>query len=130
MKAARLTKRELKSLDEHVEGVDAKLRKRFEKSYRAWRKTWEIPAIAISPNPAHRTHTPAFVELISLGLDVLPLLIEKLTHVDEFFALQAVDRLLQPKFIVRWEPNNPAVLLGEQHRALLTVKRWIRRADR
>ena len=127
MKAQKLSKTDTKFLNIFVNEVDPSLRARFEKSYGDWRDVWTHPCIVLSSNPHDRTHTPAFLELIALGPDILPLLMEKLTHADEFFALQAVDRLLKPDMIVRFEPSDPAALLGEQHRAFETVKRWIRR---
>jgi hypothetical protein len=38
------------------------------------------------------------LELITLGPEILPLLMGKLTDPDEFFALVAVDRLARPNF--------------------------------
>ncbi len=127
MKTQKLSRTDAKFLKERVEKVEPALRERFDKTYRAWREVWNHPMIVVSSNPRDRTHTPAFLEMIALGPDILPLLMEKLTHADEFFALQAVDRLLKPEMIVHFEPDDPAALLGEQHRAFETVRRWIRR---
>lgn len=127
MKTQKLSRAHAKYLKERIQRVDPELRDRFDKSYRAWREVWDHPMIVISSNPRDRTHTPVFLELIALGPDILPLLMEKLTLPDEFFALQAVDRLVKPDMVVRFEPTDPAALLGEQHRAFETVKRWIRR---
>lgn len=127
MKTQKLPRAHAKFLKERIKQVDPELRERFDKSYRAWREVWDHPMIVISSNPRDRTHTPLFLELIALGPDILPLLMEKLTRNDEFFALQAVDRLLKPDMIVHFEPSDPAALLGEQHRAFETVQRWIRR---
>ena len=69
--------------------------------------------------------TVEFLELISLGHDILPLLMEKLTDPDEFFALVAVDRLARPEIQITRELDDDAVLLGEQGRAIETVQRWV-----
>jgi hypothetical protein len=126
MKAEKLSRAEIKFLKDQVRQVDPEIRKRFEEAYAAWKEAWNHPLIAISSNPASRTQTPAFLELLSLGQEILPLLMEKLTNPDEFFALQAVDRLLRPEFVIRRKPDDPAVLLGEQGRAIETIKQWVR----
>jgi hypothetical protein len=105
--------------------VDKRLKERFDERYAAWRASWSHPLIAVSSAPAARTQTTEFQELISLGPGILPLLMEKLTDPDEFFALMAVDRLARPELHVIREPNDQAVLLGEQGRAIETVQRWI-----
>ncbi len=74
---------------------------------------------------AARAQTVEFLELISLGHDILPLLMEKLTDPDEFFALVAVDRLARPELQITRELGDEAVLLGEQGRAIETVQRWV-----
>jgi hypothetical protein len=121
-----LSKADLKFLSERVQRVDPALRDRFEKAYRAWKESIQHPLITVSSNPASRTHTPEFLELISLGSEILPLLMERLTNPEEFFALQAVDRLVRPEFVASRAPDDPAVLRGEQGRALETVKQWVR----
>jgi hypothetical protein len=126
MKTGKLSKAELTFLKTRVQQVSPELRKRFAEAYRNWREACDHPLIVISSNPVTRTQTPEFLELISLGAEILPLLMEKLADPDEFFALQAVDRLLRPGFIVSPQPDDPAVLLGEQGRALETLKQWIR----
>lgn len=126
MKTVKLSKADLEFIKARVRRVDSELRKRFEKAYRSWKEAWNHPLIVASSIPATRTQTPAFLDLIALGHDIIPLLMEKLTDPDEFFALQAVDRLIRPEFVVTREPNDPAILFGEQGRALETVKQWVR----
>jgi hypothetical protein len=105
--------------------VDKQLKDRFEKAYAAWKTSWAHPLIAVSSVPSARAQTTEFLELISLGPDILPLLMEKLTDPDEFFALLAVDRLARPELQVTREMDDEAVLLGEQGRAIETVQRWV-----
>lgn len=126
MKTERLSKAELKFIKARAEQVADELRERFARAYARWKEDWDHPLMALSSDPAARTQTPAFLELIALGSEILPLLMERLTHADEFFALQAVDRLIRLEFVVRHDPTEPAVLLGEQGRAVETVKQWIR----
>lgn len=126
MKLKRLSKADLKFIKDRVQQVSPDLQERFEKTYEKWKEAWNHPLIAVSSNPATRTQTPSFLELIALGPEILPLLMDKLTRPDDFFALQAVDRLIRPQFVVSRDPADPAVLLGEQGRAIETVKQWIR----
>lgn len=126
MKPDKLSKADLKFIKDRVEQLSPVLRERFEKSYAKWKEAWNHPLLAVSSNPATRTQTPSFLELIALGPAILPLLMDKLARPDDFFALQAVDRLLRPQFIVSREPGDPAALLGDQGRAVETVKQWIR----
>lgn len=126
MKTVKLSKADVQFIRRRVEEIDPAVRERFERAYQAWKMAIAHPLIAISSNPAARTQTPAFLELIALGPGNLPLLMEKLTHPDEFFALQAVDRLIRLAFVVSRSPDDPAIVLGEQGRAMETVKQWIR----
>src|SRR5437868_3935975 len=108
MKTLKLSKADVQFVRRRVEETDPALRERFERAYQAWKTAIIHPLIANSSNPAARTQTPAFLELISLGPGILPLLMEKLIHTDEFFALQAVDRLRKPEFVVFREAGDPA----------------------
>ena len=120
-----LTAEQLNYVRARAAQVDKQLKERFDKAYAAWRATWSHPLIAVSSAPSARAQTTEFLELISLGPDSLPLLMEKLTDPDEFFALLAVDRLARPELQVTRESHDEAVLLGEQGRAIETVQRWV-----
>jgi hypothetical protein len=126
MKTQSLSKADHKFLREQVQRVPSEVKKQFETAYRAWNEACEHPFILASSNPYSRTQTPTFLDLIALGPAIVPLLMEKLTLGDDFFALLAVDRLIRPEFVVSHEPGDPAVALGEQGRAIETVKQWIR----
>ena len=125
MVALKLSKEEAKFLKSRLDAITPELRESFEKAYQAWKRTWDHPFIVVSSDPSARTQTPAFLELIAMGRDILPLLMEKLLDPDEFFALQAVDRLLRPEAIVVHDFESGTALAGEQARALETVRRWI-----
>jgi hypothetical protein len=106
--------------------VDRDLKARFEEAYVAWKATWSHPLIAVSSAPGARARSIEYLELIALGPGILPLLMEKLTDPEEFFALVAVDRLARPELRVTHDPGDGAVLLGEQGRAIETVQRWVK----
>jgi hypothetical protein len=126
MKTEHLSKADLKFIKERVARIDPDFKDRFNKAYQTWKEAWNHPLIVISSNPSSRTQTPAFLDLIALGPGIIPLLMEKLTDSEQFFALQAVDRLLRPEFVISRQVDDPEVLLGEQGRAIDTVKQWIR----
>lgn len=127
LKAETLSRKERRFLQERATQVESQVRDRFQHAYERWKRACEHPLIAISSNPGARTQTPEFLELISLGPSALPLLMEKLADPEEFFALQITDRLIRPEFVVSWTGEDPKVFLGEQGRAVETVKQWIRR---
>jgi hypothetical protein len=120
-----LTADQLNYVRKRAGQVDKQLKERFDIAHAAWKATWSHPLIAVSSAPAARAQSIEFLELIALGPDVLPLLMEKLTEPDEFFALVAIDRLAPPELRVTHEPDDEAVLLGEQGRAIETVQRWV-----
>jgi hypothetical protein len=105
--------------------VDKDLKGRFDKAYATWKTTWSHPLIVVSNAPAARAQSLEFLELIALGPEILPLLMEKLIDPDDFFALVAVDRLARPELQVTRELDDEAILFGEQGRAIETVQRWI-----
>jgi hypothetical protein len=126
MKTLKLSRADLQFIRQRVKDTEPSLRERFERAYLTWKEAITHPLIAMSSDPAARTQTPAFLELVALGPGILPLLMEKLTHPEEFFALQVVDRLQRPAAKVSRPLDDPAILLGEQGRAIETVKHWIR----
>jgi hypothetical protein len=126
MKTLSLSKSDLKFLRNRVQQVSPELKERFQSAYSAWKEECEHPLILASSDPHARTQTPLFLELLALGPQILPLLMEKLTHPDDYFALLAVDRLIRPEFVIAHRPGDQAVVHGEQGRALETIKQWIR----
>jgi hypothetical protein len=126
MKAETLSKADRQFIAARARLVSPELKERFDRAYAAWNEACNHPLIAISSDPASTTYSPAFLELISLGPQIIPLLMEKLANPDEFFALQALDRLIRPEWVIVHRPEDPEVLLGEQGRAVATVKQWIK----
>jgi hypothetical protein len=105
--------------------VDRPIRDRFDAAYAEWRATWSHPLVIVSSAPIDRSQSLQFLELVALGPDIVPLLMEKLLDPTEFFALVAVDRLIPPTLVVVRELDDDVVLQGEQGRAIETVQRWI-----
>lgn len=105
---------------------DTEKRKVFEETYSKWEKTWYEPQCMMSSNPGDYAKSPEFRDVVALGQDIVPLLMEKLTDPHQFFALQAVAQVAHPELIVTVDlSNRAAVLGGEQERAAETVRRWL-----
>jgi hypothetical protein len=80
-----ISEAEMKFILFRAKQVPEGLRHRFALAYARWKGDWDHPLLVLSADPAARTQTPAFLELIALGSEILPLLMERLTHADEFF---------------------------------------------
>lgn len=118
--------------DEHIAAVRAaseklppNLRARFETAFTAWKRTWSLPHVTISSNPASVTFSAEFQRLVALGPETLPAVVEKLIEPDNFFALQLYD-LLQPEqdMTLFIDSESELVFEGEQGRARRTVERF------
>ncbi len=121
----RLSEFELEVLQKEIQKLPSTVVAEFETKYDRWKKTWQHPLIAVSSNPGDRANSIEFLELVSMGKAILPLLINKLKNPEEFFALQAVDRLLPGTIQISRDFDDDLNLLGEQGRALETVKLWV-----
>lgn len=121
-----LSKAQFDYIKQRAARLDDELRTRFDTCYAAWKRDWEHPTIALSSNPAMRTYSTHFLDLVAMGPAILPLLMARLSDdEDDFFALQVVDRLLPAPMIVVYDLEDDAVLAGEQGRAAATVRRWV-----
>jgi hypothetical protein len=126
---ALLTSGEQEALEKRVAAMNPQLAERFAVLYAAWKATWSEPSVSMSSDPAARARSNAFRQLIALGPEIVPLLMNRLRDVDDFFALQAVERLVATELVFRPEIENPAFLTGEQGRAAQTLKNWIAAVD-
>lgn len=120
-----LSKDEGDALAKKIATIAPAIQAEFSQRYERWKKTWEHPLIMISSVPGDRAKSIEFLELISMGSVIVPLLVDKLREPSEFFALVALDRLLDERLLITRDIEDEAVLLGEQGRALETVKRWV-----
>ena len=107
--------------------VDGDAKQRFVEAYNSWKRDWQHPSILVSSDPGDRRYSPYYREIVGLGPEVVPLLLERLlNHLDdEFFALQAVDQLLPSALVVSYDLEDEAVWSGEQGRAVETIRRWV-----
>ena len=109
-----------------VETVSQDIVKEFEEQFSSWVQTWDAPHTAHLSNPSFVRFSKEFSALVAMGTEILPLVVNKLTKEENFFALQLYDAL-QPdvRSIVSIDPEDAAILEGEQGRAARTVEQWI-----
>ena len=122
-----LSKDELAYISKKAKQTPKRLQTNFNSAYNAWKATWDDPAVMVSSNPGDRARSVEFLNLIALGPEILPLIMEKLADPDEFFTLQAVERLVRPELFesADLELDDPRILGGEQERARTVLKRWL-----
>jgi hypothetical protein len=120
-----ISEAETHALRQQVNKLTQEVKDLFERQYAAWKQTWTQPAIQASSNPYDYARSKEFNDLVAMGPDILPLLVEKMSNGREFLALQAVERLLPPSLIFRPALDNPLIFGGEQLRAHMTAKRWL-----
>lgn len=117
-----LTPEQRARLKAEIARVPSDLKGRFDVRYRAWKYSWLRKPLIFS-NAKSARPSPEFRALISLGPDILPLLVGKLVDRDETRSLQVYDAL-QERAELRVDPQ---AYPDERQRALETVRRWLAR---
>ena len=122
----KLRKEQAEVMKSVIAEVDKQVIDEFETKFSAWVQTWDAPHTAHLSDPSFVRFSEEFAALVAMGADILPLVVEKLTDPDNFFALQLYDAL-QPEAmsVVHIDPEDDAIFEGEQGRAERTVERWI-----
>lgn len=115
---------ELELVTRLAASTTASMRSRFAFAYNAWKATWAAPEISFSSNPGDRANSQEFRDLVALGPECLPLIMEKIAA-GEFFALQAADELLRAEHRVVFDIDDERILGGEQQRAQEALRRWL-----
>lgn len=109
-------------IDSKAAAVAPALREKFEKIHADWYEAAQnTPEIAMSSILEARTKLPQYAEMVGMGQDILPLVVEKLTH-DEYFFTQLVYEALRPndKKQLASEPSDCA-----QAKAKAYVTLWL-----
>lgn len=120
-----LTADELGALQRQIAAISPATRAEFDRAYNAWLQTWSQPELVESSNSRDYAGSPEFQYLVAMGSEIVPLLIDKLRYEDQFFVLQAVERLVPSELVFAPTLDNPAVLGGEQLRAEMTLRAWL-----
>lgn len=120
-----LTEAEISTLQHRINQLSQDLREQFTRAYHRWKKTWSQPTILASSNPQDRARSKEFDDLIAMGPAIVPLLIKEMSVEHDFFALQAVERLVPSDIVFRPAIGDPEFLGGEQLRAYMTATHWL-----
>jgi len=120
-----LSSSERKLLSANLSSVPENVRRAFESTFSAWKESWFQGGLSISSVPQNRAVGGEFDALVALGPSILPLVVEKLSDPENFFALALYDAI-QPdeKLVVQFAPGDERVLEGEQGRARRVVQAW------
>lgn len=122
----KLNNEEAELLKKLVKAVPKKIILEFEKIFEAWRNSWFAGRLAINSNPYNRTNSYEFFKLVKMGECILPLVVNKLTERENFFALQLYERLQHNRrLIVEHNLSDPDFLQGEQGRVFKNVSKYI-----
>ena len=127
LRKMRLHKLERELLTGTIKKIDPDIRKQFAEKFLAWKNTWTAEHTAHLSDPSFVRFNKEFGELISLGDQIIPLLIKELLNPNNFFALQLYDAI-QPETmaIIPIDPEDEELILdGEQGRANRTVRLWL-----
>jgi hypothetical protein len=92
----------------------------FEVRFAAWKKTWSEPPLVFSSNPHDATRSKKFRDLVALGRDILPAVVEKLIDPDNFFALQLYEAIQTHRSLVASSIDDG--FDSEQARARKTIR--------
>ena len=121
-----VTKAERTALRAATRAVPANARKRFDELFVAWKKSWSAPHAQLFSDPGFVRFSPEFHNLVALGAETIPLVVDRLVDTDNFFALQLYD-VLQPEssLTVQLDEDDELIVEGEQGRAARTVKLYL-----
>jgi hypothetical protein len=107
--------------------IKPEFRKKFNKAFAEWKDTWFKGDLAVNSDPHARAQGREFDDLLELGKESIPLVVEALVDPSNFMALQLYDALQQdPKYLVHLEKDDPRILQGEQGKARLAVQIYIK----
>ena len=117
-------------LKEAVNAVPEEIRSRFEERFATWKSNWFTDELVFSTDTKDRVKAEGYDELLSMGGDIIPLVIEKLNEEENFIALVLYEDLQKDKsLLIRYAEDEPLHILleGEQTRAKRAVKLWLNR---
>lgn len=101
-----------------------KVKEEFDTLFAEWKKVIQDPKILLSSRPQDYTNNDPYREMVKLGRDVLPFIIEKLEQ-GEFLLNQAVAEITGIKMEeITGEEITGRRFLSEQEKSRLLVKWW------
>lgn len=119
-----LTQQEIKTLEKQVKAVPDSVRSKFDATFDQWLNNWKNnPKTKISSSTYDARKLEEYPKLLSMGTQIIPLVIEKLSDPKNFVGLVLYDSLQNDE---NYKTNDMGTGGGEQKRALKTVKQWIK----
>jgi hypothetical protein len=112
-------------LRHEIAAIPREIRRAFDQRYQAWRNTWDSPALAVPSDTRSRRNSAEFATLVGLGPQILPLLIDKIAHPQDFLALQVYE-VLRPDWPANIEADGKPVFASEQAKVRRAVQDWFR----
>lgn len=102
--------------------VDPEIRGRFEAVHSEWYETAaKTPEIAMSSRMESRAELPEYVELVNMGKDIIPLVIEKMADKEYFFTLLVYEGINNGG-----KPNTDTRSESAQQIAKEYVDKWVK----
>ncbi len=118
-----LNKEQSEILNDIINSVPNEVKVNFESLFIEWKKSWSLDELSLISDPSFVRHGEAYYNLASMGQEIIPLLVQKLTDIDNFFALQLYDSIQDNQILrVDNDPEDDLIFEGEQGRAQRTVE--------
>jgi len=108
-----------------VAAVREDLRVEFGNRFQLWKKTWFGGDLRFDSNPYSRAAGPEFAAMAEMGPPVTSLVIETLTHPENFFALTLVEAVSSGHYFVNPIEIQSRKFLSERARASRVVWLWL-----
>lgn len=116
---------QLQFIKEKVAEVPKKLVLEFEKNFEDWRNTWFAGRLAINSNPDYRGHCIELFKLLKMDKAVIPLVVQKMTEKNNFFALQLFNRMYSVDDTESETAFTSICIESEQERVHKTISRYL-----
>jgi hypothetical protein len=122
----KLTTFEKQKIQEKTSKIPLKEREKFKTIFKKWKSMWFIGKEVFLFDPYTRAQGEEFEQLLEMGADSIPLVIEALAEPDNFFAISLYERLQQDtRLHVKIRPDSYEILQGEQSRAVRIIRKWL-----
>jgi len=119
------SKEEIAAVKNMIKAIPASTVSDFEKKFRALKNSWFKGSMSSASDPYARTKSAEYREIIAMGKEIVPLLVNKLMDDSNFLALPAYESLAGKKLSIPIDSRDEKVLEGEQGRAYRTVKLFL-----
>ena len=104
------------------------LQQQFDTPFNQWIENWETnPETLLSSSTQDSKELEEYPQLLAMGKEILPLVVEQLLDEKNFVGLVLYDELQDnPDCKIVYKDNDPNIGEGEANRAKRTVKLWVK----